>query len=817
MSPLLDNLSWIKSKRKPIACYAAYTTDADLLSRSTSGGAFTELSKVVLLDGGVVFGAVWSKDCRCVYHTWTESLDGLSEMRGSKYLVSDIAGVYAPMRKFLASGRRVLFSGTPCQTAAVRRVFGSDPNLICCAIICMSNVDASWWRKEAERLEAMAGSRLVRVSHRRKVVGKRGGLFTVEFADSSKNFSVPLYEADYWKTFGQHPRSCCLNCSFRAGRNAADVQIGDFWGVEKVYADLDARCGINAVLSFTERGDDLVKRSALERREVSYEQILVGNKHLEAQYSVPNHKKLVRPQMSETRRVFWNILATYGRSLYAIALGLVCGRWTLMALGKVDYGLMGLVGGLTAFITFFNTVLAGANARFYAFSVGAAKVAENQDAALEECRHWFNTALSIHTVVPFVLISIGYPIGAHAITNWLTIPVDRIADCVWVFRFVCLSCFVGMLNVPFLAMYTAKQHIAELTIYSFVTSTLNVLFLYYMINHPGVWLAKFSAWTCFLAVVPQFIICFRALFIFQECHINFSYMWDGVRLKRLGYFSGWQMLGVFCSLLRGQGLSVVINKFFGATMNAAQAIGVTVQGHCGTLAGAMRGAFTPVITQACGAGDFEKMNCFVLRTCKFNVLLSALFMIPLALELNEVMRLWLKFPPEFSVGLCYCAMALHVIDALTTPHVVAINATGKIAIFHVVVCSVDVLTIPLAIFVGFLCKNVYLVMGVAIFMQGVLAVGRMVFARITARTSLRKWGVEVCLPLLTSVLVAAGIGFLPHCWLSATFGRVCLTTALCELTLVPLSWFVILNESERDFVWQKMRPQLEKMRCALPF
>ena len=134
-------------------------------------------------------------------------------------------------------------------------------------------------------------------------------------------------------------------------------------------------------------------------------------------------------RMTENRRVFLNITATYARSLYALVLGLLCGRWTLMALGETDFGLNGLVGGLTVFIAFFNGVLAGANGRFYAFSVGAAKVATDKNEALEECRRWFNTALSVHSVVPLVLIAIGYPVGVYAVEHWLTIPPERIHAC----------------------------------------------------------------------------------------------------------------------------------------------------------------------------------------------------------------------------------------------------------------------------------------------------------------------------------------------------------------------------------------------------
>ena len=515
--------------------------------------------------------------------------------------------------------------------------------------------------------------------------------------------------------------------------------------------------------------------------------------------------------MTENKRIFLNVIATYGRSLYGLALGLLCGRWALMALGVVDYGLIGLVGGLTAFIAFFNSVLAGANARFYAFSVGAAKAATDKQAALEECRIWFNTALSVHTAVPFVLIAIGYPVGVYAIEHWLTIPPDRIATCVWVFRFVCLSCFVGMVNVPFSAMYGAKQYIAELTIYSFITSTLNVFVLYYMIKHPSDWLLEYSAWTCLLAVVPQLIISIRAYFIFPECRINFKYMWKKDRLRKLGYFTGWQMLGVFCGMLRGQGIAIVINKFFGAAMNAAQAIGNSVQGHCNTLAGAMQGAFVPVITQACGAGDYDKMNRFVIRTCKFNVVLTAIFAVPLAIELPEVMRLWLKNPPDFATGLCYCAMLLHLASCCTTGHVVAINASGKIVAYHVVMSAVSILTVPLAVVFGYYWRNVFVVMALVLSMELINSAGRVYFARKLVGTSIRKWMFEVMIPSVVTILLCGIIGIIPHLFMLPSFIRVCMTTVFFEVVYLPLIWFVVLSKDERQFVIEKFGPRIKRI------
>ena len=197
--------------------------------------------------------------------------------------------------------------------------------------------------------------------------------------------------------------------------------------------------------------------------------------------------------MTPKQRIALNIVATYGRSLYSLIIGLFVGRWVLMALGKTDFGLVGLIGGLTAFITFLNNLLASAVGRFYAVQVGASRKIVDPTAAINECRKWFNTALSIHTVVPIILMLFGYPIGRWTIENFLEIPIDRVMDCVWVWRFTCASCLIAMFNVPFQAMYTAKQEIAELTIYSFATTTLNAIFVCYMASNPGYWLLTTGA------------------------------------------------------------------------------------------------------------------------------------------------------------------------------------------------------------------------------------------------------------------------------------------------------------------------------------
>ena len=397
--------------------------------------------------------------------------------------------------------------------------------------------------------------------------------------------------------------------------------------------------------------------------------------------------------MSPNRRIFLNVIATYGRSLYALAIGLVTARWALQALGVADYGIMGVVGGLAVFISFFNGILAAAVGRFYAISVGKASVKGYESEGLDECRRWFSTAIFLHTLVPTLLMVVGYPIGVWVVRNFLTIPYDRISDSVWVFRFVCLSSYVSMVIVPVNAMYTAKQYIAELTIYSIVTTTLNACFLYYMVSHPGVWLAKYAFWTSLLSILPNLIIFLRGFYLFKECRLIPRYLLSLTQIKQMTYFVGMWTFGGAAWLLRVQGINILINKYFGVKMNAAMTIANNVNAHTKNLSGAMLGAFQPVITAAYGAGDFGRMRTLAHRATKLSLSFILIFVLPLTLELEEVLRIWLKNPPEYVYGLCLLVFAVTIADQATIGQMIAINTRGKIfwpTIFFFVCIILDV-------------------------------------------------------------------------------------------------------------------------------
>ena len=513
--------------------------------------------------------------------------------------------------------------------------------------------------------------------------------------------------------------------------------------------------------------------------------------------------------MSPNCRIFLNIVATYGRSLYALLLGIFTARWALIALGVTDYGLMGVVGGLTAFVEFFNNLLSSSIGRFYGFYIGAAKVNSDKTKGIEYCRKWFNTALLIHTVLPIVLIIIGYPLGAWAVRSFLVIPADRVADCVWVWRFACVSCFVGMVSVPFSAMYYAKQEIAELTLYSVVSTTLKAMFLYYMVSHPGVWLAKYALWGCFVFVLPQMIICVRAVICYNECRFNASYLWDKSRMHEIGIYALSRLWPTTVTICNDQGQAILVNKLLGPESNSSMTIGNCVAAHAQTLSAALSNAFNPAIVNLAGAGEFCKMRDFAYRACKISTILLLIFVIPLSLEIDEVMILWLKTPPPLAGELCVLMLVVSLLEKLTDGHWMSILAIGRIGKYSFVVGWSG--------FAALLLSWGFLGLG-----WGILSVGaariitklfevcvRLYFGRSLAGLSPRYWLKKVVIPIALVTSCSLVIGLLPRFFFEQTFLRCVITIIAVEVVIFPMIWFVVLEETEKSYLIAQVRKRFK--------
>ena len=513
--------------------------------------------------------------------------------------------------------------------------------------------------------------------------------------------------------------------------------------------------------------------------------------------------------MTESQRIVLNVVATYGRSLVGVACGIFSTRWVLMALGQVDFGLYGLVGSLALFMTFINIQFSLAISRYYAYSVGQARISETKEAGLEECRAWFSVAVFIHLIIPIMLTLIFSPLGEYAIKHGIVaVPADRINDCLWVWRFTVCSCFVGMVAVPFQAMYTAKQCIAELTVYSFVQVIVRTIGFYYMACHPGDWLIKYGFFMCVVAVVPQLIICVRACQVFRECRLRIKEMVSISRMRKLGVYAGWTTFGGVGYLVSRQCMSVLMNNAYGSRVTGSFTVGQNVAGEAAALSGALQSAFTPAIASACGARKLEQMREMAYMVCKIGTLFTLIFALPMALEMEEILKLWLKEPPPFASEICIATLAFIIVEKLSTGHGIAINAVGRIAAYQVchgvMLCSVLLLAL-VPVYFGFGVAVTAYTMPISCMFVVFCDV---VLARSIVGLQFKRWFNEIFLPLCTLTMIAVGVGWLPHCFMHQSFVRVAVTTICCFLIIVILAWTLVLSENECQY----FRDQLVKVK-----
>lgn len=509
--------------------------------------------------------------------------------------------------------------------------------------------------------------------------------------------------------------------------------------------------------------------------------------------------------MTQNRRIALNTIATYGRSIFGVLCGIFSTRWVLEALGEEDFGLYVVVGGMVIFLSFFNIQLAGAVSRFYAFSIGRASALQNVALGLRECRAWFTTAVLIHTVIPLVLLAMGGPIGVYAISHgWVEVPSERVAACVDVWWVVCASTFIGMVNVPFQAMYTAKQYIAELTIYSFLQTTFRTMYIYYMSCHPRDWLVPYAIGMAVVAVIPQIVMCCRACVVFKECRFVWSAIRELIRIKHLLSYAMWTAAGGVGYIASHQCMSILMNNCFGAKVAGGLGVAETVSGEAASLTGALQGAFQPAITTAYGAGDVDGVRRMAFRVCKVGTLLTVMFALPMALEIDEILHIWLRTPPPYASEFCLCMLAFIVIEKFTCGHITAVNASGRVAIFQLVRGIMRTLVLPLAVVPAFwgwgpIAAAIALPLSVLF-----VDIGDVLIARSRVGMSVGLWGREVIMPIILICACSCAIGVIPRSFMPSSFLRVIVTTLFVIASLLPCAWFVVFTSKERLVIINKV-------------
>ena len=303
----MNRKGFLKNSNEP-HFYAAQNKNAEVLSVSTSGGAFTALTDEILHSGGVIYGVVFDETLK-VLHCRAEDLSGRDSMRFSKYVQSDMTGIYESIRNDLESGRTVFFTGTPCQCAGVRAVFGKPAGLYLCDLICHGVPSPLLWEKYREALaREHGGSAVTWASFRTKANGWHRGQYQVYFRvdDGDEQLEDTRFFELYLR--GRYVlRPSCHACPFADTRRVSDLTIADYWGIEKYSRKWDDCRGVSLILAGTAKGEAFL----LNTHELRYER----RAPIEA---LSEQKRLSEPVSAPADRArFWEVFRKSGFSAAA--------------------------------------------------------------------------------------------------------------------------------------------------------------------------------------------------------------------------------------------------------------------------------------------------------------------------------------------------------------------------------------------------------------------------------------------------------------------------------------------------------------------
>ena len=499
---------------------------------------------------------------------------------------------------------------------------------------------------------------------------------------------------------------------------------------------------------------------------------------------------------------------SYMRSVFAMLVGLFTARWVLQALGESDYGLYGVVGSIMIFVTFLNGTLAGAVSRYFAYCLG--KI-DNR----EELNKWFNAALIIHVVVPMVLLVIGLILGTFLIQNVLKIDSGKLEIATLVFYISCISAVFSMMAAPFNSMLYAKQNIVAQSVIGFGETLTHLVLMYILVAyvHKNA-LIVYAIFMASKTILFQIILCARTISLYKELHIQ-RYPRKEIMpfIKELLIFSSWKSLISLGKILYTQGSAIVLNTFFGTRLNAAYSVATNISAQTSSLSTSLMTAITPEIVSREGGGDHEGMQSLSYKASKYSSILICFIALPLLSDIQNLLVLWLKTPPDYTAHFCSAIIIGLFLEKLASGHESALNANGKIAGFQI---SMGINYI-LSVFITYLLFAIYdkpIMLCVAIVLSPLLGLLiKLFWGRRIVRLSVRDWLIHSVFPVLGCVLTYCVVFYAYQRYLpNEGFLRLVIVALVSTLVIGLYSWFFVLEAGLRQGLIQKFKDTIHHNR-----
>lgn len=443
--------------------------------------------------------------------------------------------------------------------------------------------------------------------------------------------------------------------------------------------------------------------------------------------------------MSKNTIILKNASYLVFRTLLVSLIGLFTVREILRLLGVEDYGLFNLVFGIATLFAFINGAMVSSTQRYLSYYIG-----KKNEKLLDDV---WRSSLFLHLLIAVIVSVVLISIKDFILNRILSIDLDYKISAYFIYNLAIVSVFISIFQAPFNALILAKEKMsfyAALSLYDAMSKLGIIYFLYFTQDSL---LEKYTILYVGSSLVVLIIyMCFCYIRFNKTINLNILNL---PLLKEIFFYSAWNIFGNFSSVAKVQGINILLNIFFGIVVNSTYAITNTLTGTLGSLINAITTAINPQIYKSYAEENFERNTLLINIGSKFSFFLCLIVILPILLNTEYLLGLWLHEIPAYLVYFVQLALMIMLIDCLSGTLMTGIQATGKVKIYQIIVSASVFLNLPLSYFALQFIKEPWIVYWVALFMSFVSLGLRLYFLK-----RLAKFGIIV---YINSVLVKIGL------------------------------------------------------------
>lgn len=481
-----------------------------------------------------------------------------------------------------------------------------------------------------------------------------------------------------------------------------------------------------------------------------------------------------------------NTLVLYLRMAFVMIVSFFTTRITLEVLGSEDYGLNNLVGGVVAMFSFINGSMGTAVQRFYSIAIGEG----NSD----RLKKVFGCGLYLHLIVAIITLLLA-EVFAFFFLHKLNIPPERMNAAHIVFQLAMASMCLNIVNVPYTALLRAREEFSVVAFADIITAVLRLLILYLLVT---ITFDKLILFATFNFIISLWNIGFLTYKARQYAETHTSICRDKNLIKEMISFVSLLLFTVLAQVIRDNGLTILVNMYFGLALNAAFAIAVQVSHVVTTFVMNFKQAIVPQLMTAWGANNRNAVLFLINIGTKVTFLLMLILTIPIIFESDFILHIWLKEPPQYADTLVSLAVLSINISSFTYFLYQAVHATGKIKHQQLWMALLYILNI-IFIFVAFkLGGNHYFAYYITIVISSIQCIVNMYFAKKHIDLSLFDFCINIVLRSLLLFCIVAVLYYLLTICVSAGWFRLILGLITNIIICIIGGYVILFNKEEKN-------------------